>query len=238
MLLTSLCALAVLLSVSTSASAAYKVEKATFRATLSGKQTTSWTMNQSDICGTVTGSGSQTFTYHQTRPVKLVFTHYVGYDGAPWVEVQRSPSGIPVAGTASRDGKVNPNTTNPNCRGTPIGPPQAPPAPDCGTKHYSGYFAVSWYRPQDFPAAPGQPVPLVNALLFDEARPDVQFSHCPFNGPLLMQRLTPASLSDAKVFGKSKRLTLRAEIHQHRDLAEGVVADATVSWTMQLTRVG
>ena len=240
-LLTLISTVVALAAVSAPASAALKVQTARFRATLSGQQTSSWTLNQSNACGSVTGSGNQTFTYHQKRAVTLVFTHYLNHDGPPWVQVAHSTLGIPVTGTASRDGKVNNTTTNPNCRGTPIGPPQAPPAPDCGTKHYGGFFDVRWYRPQDFPSLPGDPVPLDNSFVLDEEQPQIQFLHCPFNGPLIMQRLTHALLPANKVFGSRKRLVLKASVHrvdQDERVGTGVRADTTVSWTMHLTRVG
>jgi hypothetical protein len=239
-LLTVICALSALAAVSAPASAASKVETARFRATLSGQQTSSWTLNQSNACGSITGSGKQTFTYHQKRAVTLVFTQSANHGGPPFIQVAHWTLGIPVTGTVSREGKLNNTTTNPNCRGTPIGPPQAPPAPDCGTKHYDGFFDVRWYRPQDFPSLPGEPVPLDNSFALDEEQPQIQFLHCPFNGPLIMQRLTHALLPANKVFGGGKHLALKANVHrvdQDQRVGTGVRAETTVRWTMNLTRV-
>src|SRR4051794_9820296 len=168
------------------ASAVPQVQRARFRVTLSGQQTSSWTLNRSSTCGSFTGSGDQSFSYHQSRAVTLLFTRYVHHDGMPWVEIPGSTSGIPVTGTASQHGTLVADTTNPNCVGRPIGPPQAPPASDCGTKHYAGSFDVRWYRPQDYPAAPTEPVPLDTAFFLDEEQPQLPFFHCPFNGPLIM----------------------------------------------------
>lgn len=240
-LLTAACAFAALALVATPASAVYKVEKARFSVTLSGQQTSSWTLNQTSTCGSVAGSGKQTFTYHQKKPVTLTFWHYLNHDGMPWIQLPKGTLGIPVTGSATREGKVNYTTTNPNCRGTPIGPPQAPPAPDCGTKHYDGWFDVRWYRPQDYPAAPDEPVPLDTAFFLDEEQPQIPFLHCPFNGPLIMQRLTHALLPEKRVFGTQKVIKLKANAHridQDSRVGTGVRADTTVSWKMRLTRIG
>ena len=242
-LITAISVLGALAVASVPASAAYKVQTARFRVTLSGKQTSSWTLNQSSSCGTVTGSGDQTFTYHQTRAITLAFTRYLHHpEGMPWVDLPKGMLGIPVAGTATRAGKMNSDTTNPNCRGTPIGPPQAPPQPDCGTVRYAGSFDVRWYRPQDFPSVGDEPAPLDNALRLDEERPQLPFFHCPFFGPLAIQTMTYALIPDRKLFGTAKRLILKPRL-VHRvfepgKLAPGVRAEATVGWEMHLTRLG
>jgi hypothetical protein len=240
-LLTVIAAMVALAAASPPASATYKVESARFRVTLAGQQSSNWTLNQSSICGTETGNGKQTFSYHQKHPVTIVFWHYLNHDGLPWVQVLGSTSGIPITGTASRQGTLASTTTNANCRGTPIGPPQAPPAPDCGTKKYNGSIGVSWYRPQDFPAAPGDPVPLGAAVLLDEEQPQLPFFHCPFFGHLVMQRSTNGLFPEKKVFGTGKHFVLKGKSHrvdQDQHVATGVRADTTVSWTMRLTRIG
>ena len=241
-LLTAISALGALALGAVPASAAYKVQTARFRVTLSGKQASTWTLNQSSYCGTVTGSGNQTFTYHQTRAITLAFTRYRNHpEGLPWVQLPKGMIGIPVAGTATRAGKMNSDSSNPICAGSPIGPPEAPPQPDCGTVSYAGSFDVRWYRPQDFPNMGDQPAPLDNTLLLDEERPQLPFFHCPFFGPLAIQTMTNALIPDRKLFGPAKRLVLKArEVHRVFEpgrLGPGVRADVTVGWEMHLTRL-
>ena len=245
LLFTAISALGALVVASVPASAAspYKVQTARFRVTLSGKQTSHWTLNQSSICGTVTGSGSQTFTYRPAKAITLTFTRYLNHpEGMPWVQLPKGSLGIPVAGKATRTGTMNHNTTNPNCRGTPIdGPAEPPPAPDCGTVSYKGAYDVRWYRPEDFPVAEGEPVPLGTALYMDEERPQIPFLHCPFFGPIVMQRMAIALFPEKVVFGRQKRIVLKPRpVHRSFDvgrLGSGVQADATVGWEMHLTRL-
>lgn len=235
-LITVVCAVAVCAS----AASAYTTQTARFRGTISGQQASSWTLNQTTACGSQAGSGKQTFVYHQKRAFTLTFLRYLDHDGAPFVNVVHSVLGIPVTGTTSREGSVATTETNPDCRGTVLGPPETPPAPDCGTKPYSGFFDVKWWRPQDFPSVPGDPVPLDSTLVLDEQQPVIQFQHCPYWGPQVMQRLTNVSLPASKVFGTRKHLTLKAKVHridQDTRVATGVRADTTVSWTLRLTRL-
>jgi hypothetical protein len=241
-IVTAACAVALIGAAAAPASAVIKTETARFRVTaVSGQQSSSWTLNNTTSCGTVSGSGKQTFNYHLKKPVTLEFMHYLNHNGMPWVHATNSSRGIPVTGSATREGKVASTTSNPNCRGTPIqGPAEAPPQPDCGTKHYDGFFDIRWYRPQDYPAAPDEPVPLDTAFYLDEEMPQIPFFHCPFSGPLIMQRLTHAPLPEKKVFGTQKKIVLKASAHrvdQNSRVATGVRADTTVSWKMVLLRL-
>jgi hypothetical protein len=231
---------------SAAAATPYKIKTARFHATLSGSQSSAWTINESSACGTTTGSGKQTFVYHQKHPFTLVFWAYVNHDGPPEVYLagpksKPIPSGIPVTGTASREGKLNYTSTSSACNGSPIaGPPMTPPQPDCGTIHYDGFFDPSWRRPQDFAALPGDPVPLDTTFALDEESPALQWLHCPFEGPLIMQRLTHVLLPEKTVFGPRKQLKLHDKVHridQDSRVGPGVRADTTVSWTMKLTRI-
>jgi hypothetical protein len=241
-LLTSLAAVAVLIAAG-SADAAYKITTAKFRATVSGSQSTSWTLNTSNVCGSQTGSGSQTLTYHQKKPVTLVFWDYVDHHGMPNVYVAQDKSmGIHVKGTSSQTGTVSHSTTGKCEGGHPIGPPVAPPAPDCGTRPYAGTLRVGWYRPDDFPfKQPDDPAPLGNPFSLDEELPGLQYLHCPFYGPLILNRATYALLKEKTVFGKQQRIDLKADYHhvfESPSLGDGIHADTSVNWKMRLTRIG
>src|SRR6476660_5882758 len=94
-----------LLVAAASADAAYKITTAKFRATVSGSQSTAWTLNTSSVCGSQTGSGKQTLSYHQKKPVTLVFWDYVDHHGPPNVYVAQDKSmGIAITGSSSQTG--------------------------------------------------------------------------------------------------------------------------------------
>jgi hypothetical protein len=241
-LLTALAAVGSLVG-ATSADAAYKITTAKFRATVSGSQSTSWTLNTSSICGSQSGSGKQTLSYHGTKPVTLVFWDYVDHHGPPEVYVAQDKSmGIPIKGTSSQTGTVNHSSTGKCEGGQTIGPPVAPPSPDCGTRGYAGHLRVGWYRADGFPfKQPDELAPLGSVFSLDEELPGLQYLHCPFYGPLILNRATYALLKEKTVFGKQSRIDLHDTYHhvfESPSLGDGIHADTTVQWKMRLKRIG
>jgi hypothetical protein len=239
-------AAAVLGASAASASAALPIQTARFHGTLSGSQSSSWTMNSQSTCSSVAGSGKQTFVYHQKQPFTLVFWRYKDNHAPPGVYVpgRKRSGGIAVTGTASREGKQD-YTIIGNCPSSapldPNTPYTPPPAPDCGSRHYDGVFYPNWWRPDVYPGPPDEPTPLGPVFALSDPSPMLQWVRCPFYGPLIMQGLTHAYLFDKAVFGTRKTIDLHDSVHRidrnGNRVAQGVVADTTVSFKMRLTRI-
>src|SRR3954468_12601381 len=223
------------------------IQKVRFHGTLTGSQSSAWTLNSPGPCTNVTGSGKQTFVYHQKRPFTLVFYRYKDNHAAPGVSVagpDNRPYEIAITGTASREGSLTYTPVGHCPPSAPLDPstPYTPPPPvDCGARHYDGAFYPNWWRPDVYPGPPDEPTPLGPVFALSDPVPDLQWTRCPFYGPLIMQRLTHAPLAEKAVFGTRRTINLHDSVHRidknGSRVGRDVIADTTVSWTMRLTRI-
>jgi hypothetical protein len=234
---------AALLAAPVSSTAAPHLQTVRYGATLSAGATVAWTLNQTTACGTTTGSGSQRVRLHQRGQVKLIFVRQVGGNRLLWVKVAGTPSNqIPIAGTMTRHGTVNPHP-NGRCMGSPgEGPAEPVPQPDCGEKSFRGTMDVNWSPADSYPALPGEPTPLVPQVWLEEPYSTTTFRVCPFFGPQLIFRLPHAGLAEKKVFGPhaKRKLTLHPKVDKVSSEAEtgpGVRWEAGVDWVLTLARL-
>jgi len=225
------------------AGAAPHLQSARFKATLSGTQSTAWTLNDTTSCGTETGSGSKRVRFHQQGPLTLIFSRQLGGTRLLMIKVAGTRSNsVPIAGTMTQYGVLNASPNGKCGTGRTEGTPVAPPQPDCGTKSFTGTIYVNWSPPDLYPEIPGEPAPLLPQFWVDEPLSQTDFRVCPFFGPLILFRLVHAGLSEDRVFGPKPRLKLVREVSKTEQYPEagapGVRSETTVDLTLQLTRLG
>jgi uncharacterized low-complexity protein len=235
--------LAVVLAVTGTANAAPHLQSARFKATLSGTQSTAWTLNDTTSCGTETGSGSKRVHFHQQGQLTLIFSRQLG--GTRLLEVKVAGTGsnsVPIAGTMTQYGVLNASPNGKCGTGRTEGTPVAPPQPDCGTKSFTGTIYANWSPPDLYPEIPGEPAPVLPQFWIDEPVTQTDFRVCPFFGPLILFRLVHKGLSENSVFGPKPRLKLVREVSETEQYpvagAPGVRSETTVDLTVQLTRLG
>jgi hypothetical protein len=233
----------VALAVARSADAAPHLQSARIKATVSGTQSTTWTMNNTSTCGTETGSGSKQVRFHQKGPLTLIFSRQIGGTRLLEVKVAGTPSNsVPIAGTMAQTGVLNAAPNGKCGTGRTEGPPMAPPQPDCGTKTFTGSIYVNWSPPDLYPELPGEGTPLFPQLWFDEPLTDTDFRVCPFFGPLILFRLAHTGLTEQWVFGTKPRLKLVKQVSKTEQYPEagapGVRSETKVGITVHLTRLG
>jgi hypothetical protein len=154
-----LAALVVLAAAAVPATAsAATMKQARFRVTVSGVQKTTWTYASESAdpdCPTKSnGSGSETVRFRTPKSRVLRITQFGKLPAIFQFEGQRSP--LPtttVAGSVSRNGTYDTQITG-ECRAVAQGDnesPEAPPAPDCGTKRFGAlgidlhFVGRSWF---------------------------------------------------------------------------------------------
>ena len=231
------------IAVTSSAGAAPRLQSARFKATLSGTQSTAWTLNDTTTCGTETGSGSKRVRFHQQGPLTLIFSRQLGGTRLLMIEVAGTRSNsVPIAGTMTQYGVLNASPNGKCGTGRTEGTPVAPPQPDCGTKAFTGTIYANWSPPDLYPEIPGEPAPLLPQFWVDEPLTQTDFRVCPYFGPLILFRLVHAGLSEDRVFGPKPRLKLVREVSRTEQYPEagapGVHSETTVDLTVQLTRLG
>src|SRR6476660_6689250 len=121
------------------------LESVRFRATLSGAEAVTWSLNYGTVCGTETGRGSQSIAFHQAgKSLVLVFTRQIG--GTRLLSVKRAGGNndLPISGRMTQAGTLASTPSGKCPPGRTEGPPVAPPQPDCGTKSFAGTIRASW----------------------------------------------------------------------------------------------
>jgi hypothetical protein len=240
--LVALVAVAALAAPATS-DAAPHLQSARFKATLSGTQSTTWTMNDTTSCGTETGSGSKQVRFHQQGPLTLILQRQIGGTRLLMVKVAGTRSNeVPIAGTMSQQGVLNGNPNGKCGTGRTEGTPVAPPQPDCGTQSFTGTVDVNWSPPDLYPELPGEEAPLLPQFYVEEPLSQTDFRVCPFFGPLILFRLAHTGLTEQWVFGTKPRLKLVKQVSKTEQYPEagapGVRSETTVKLTVQFTRLG
>jgi hypothetical protein len=228
------------------ADASAAIKTARFKVTVSGTQTTNWTLDNTtfDPCiqGNVrmSGSGQQSFSFKSTKPAtglaarvgkSTIFTAITG---------SRTP-GARVKGHVTRQGHVESQRLSGNGPGCGSGSPGAPPppAPDCGKRAFAGTLDLRWATPAQWPGQP--PVPLTPVLLLEGPRMgttsfSTMFKNCPPGGPDQIIPTVGSALTTKKLFGKAKHFTVRGKDTDTTD-SNGFHADTKVSWVAKFTRL-
>ena len=203
------------------AAAAYKVKHARFKVTVTGKQTTSWSVNRRDpfeTCGvTVAGAGKQTLRLATRRPAVVHALHAIDTTKNPETQAMillgplwRGTIAAPVTVDRSGTMTTTPNSSEP-CGDGNGGPPPAPVEPDCGRRRYAGYVGLTHFPAGSYPG--DDPVPVTGVLGLDGPKPGIPsqlYRNCPFSADATLLLSPRATMTARKVFGKGRRFTVRA----------------------------
>jgi hypothetical protein len=161
------------------------IESAHFLVTLTGSQTTTWSMDHTRYDGCVkgdvrtTGSGRQHFTFATSAPLKVTASRYNGS-----VSLSAGMGGIPVKGSVEHQTAIEVTQISGGesaCGGTDN--PQAPPVPDCGTRSWSGTVQPMIVKPANYYGAGLTPLTPVlsweGPSLADPVGFNSLFTYCP-----------------------------------------------------------
>lgn len=215
-----------------------------FKVTVSGSQTTKWTLDHTMYDGCVqgevrqSGSGQESLSFKSRKPA-TAFAVKVGKTTTFAVLGGGSSTGARVKGSVTRSGHVEAQQLSgngPGCGGGGGGPA---PTPDCGKRAFSGSVDMRWVTPAEWPAGP--PVPLTSVLLLEG--PQVggaglsgMFQDCPSGGPDQLIPTVGSALSSKKLFGKAKHFTIHGKDADTTD-QDGFHADTSVHWVAKFTRI-
>jgi hypothetical protein len=216
---------------------------AQFTMTVTGTQTTDWTVDHVRYDGCVdgdvrtTGAGRERLTFASRRPQRVQAIR-IGKDTA----LSAGTGGLPARGTIERRGSVSVTQLSggeSGCGGAPEG--TAPPAADCGVRSWTGKLHPTLYGPGDAPVE--NPVlQLVDVLAFSgpdlpEGRhPGEAFANCPGSDAVLHATDT-AELRPRDLFSRKRRIVVRGKERFERG-ADGHRETVTVEWRAVLKRRG
>ena len=241
---TAATAMALALCAAPSAEAARTTMKiAQFTLTVTGTQTTDWSVDHTRYDGCVdgdvrtTGAGRERLTFGTRRPVR-VDAIKIGRDAA----LNARTVGIPARGTIARQGSVSTTQLSGGesfCGGTPE--PTAPPAADCGVRSWTGTISPVLYGPGDAPVE----IPILQAVdvlaftgpdLPAGRHPGELFANCPGSDATLRATDT-AELMPRDLFSRKRRIVVRGKETVER-VEDGLTEKVAISWRAVLTRRG
>jgi hypothetical protein len=237
--------MASLVATFTAADASAAVKTARFKITVSGRQTTNWTLDNTMYDGCIqgytrqSGSGAQSFSFKSTKAATGLAAR-VGRSTVFTVITGRTTPGARVKGSVSRSGQVTSQQlsgTGPGCGSGGGGGPA--PTPDCGKRHFSGTVGLEWTTPAEWPGGP--PVPLVPVLLLQGPQMGTKsfstmYQDCPPGGPDQIIPTVNSALTAKKLFGRAKRFTIRGKDSDTTD-QNGFHSETKVSWVAKFTRI-
>src|SRR5690349_3987782 len=210
-------AAATALAAFTTATAGAAIKTARFKLTVSGSQSTNWTLDNTTYDGCIqgnvrmSGSGSQSFNFKSTKPATGLAAR-VGKSTVFTVVTGTTTPGARVKGSVTRSGHVTSQQlsgTGPGCGGGGGG--GQPPAPDCGKRTFAGTMGFNWATPSQWPGEP--PVPLTPVLLLEGPQMGAKsfstmYKNCPPGGPDQVIPTVGSALPAKKLFGRAKRFTI------------------------------
>lgn len=216
---------------------------ASFDISVSGTQTTRWSVDRTAYDGCVdgdlqtVGSGTQHVTFRSSRRVRF---EALKVDGDTIVNA--GIGGIPVRGTVEQQGGMRVTQLSGGesfCGGTET--PMAPPAPDCGRRSWRGTIQPIVLTPAEYPTAPAGRAPRTRVLGLTGPHLDGDqsfsglYANCPGAEGLLIA--TPNSAFPAqRVFSRrTERLVIRGSEAQ-TDHEDGHSRTVTVRWRAVLVR--
>lgn len=243
-LLAALAAATAIAAFTTAEAGAATPKLAHFKVTVSGTQTTKWTLDNTMYDGCVqgevrqTGSGQQSMSFKSRKPA-TAFAVKIGKTSTFAVLGGGSTPGARVKGTVTRSGHTESQQlsgTGPGCGGGGGGPA---PTPDCGKRAFNGTVDMNWVTPAEWPAGP--PVPLTSVLLLEGPQLAGKslselFQDCPSGGPDQIIPTVGSALSSKKLFGKAKHFTVKGKDTDTTD-ENGFHADTSVHWVAKFTRL-
>ena len=225
------------------AQAAPAFKAARFKVAVSGTQTSNWTLDNTtyDDCvqGDIrqTGAGRQSFSFKSPKRATLMA---IKIGDSVTISGTRLP-GARVNGTVSRSGQITTEQIGGIETGCGDGGGTPPPPPDCGTKPFRARVDLEWSTPDQYPGEP--PVPLVPVLLLEgpffptgSSGFSSLFQNCVGGGPDQLIPTPNGSLPAKKLFGKTKRFTVRGKDTQTTD-SDGYHVETDVKWVAKFTRI-
>ena len=235
-------ATALLAGFTAAAEARTPFKAARFYVTVSGTQTSNWTLDNTtyDYCvqGDIrqTGAGRQSFTFKNPKRATLMA---IKLGKSVTISGTRLP-GVRVNGSLSRSGQITTEQLGGSESGCGDGGGTPPPPPDCGTKPFRARVDLEWSTPDQYPG--DAPVPLVPVLLLEgpffptgsSGFSDL-FQNCVGGGPDQLIPTPNGSLPLKKLFGKAKRFTVRGKDTQTTD-SDGYHVETAVNWVAKFTR--
>jgi len=237
-------AAATALAAFTAANASAAVRTARFKITVSGSQSTKWTLDNTTFDGCIqgyvrqSGSGAQSFSFKSTKPATGLAAR-VGKTTTFTAITGNATPGARVRGSVTRSGQVTSQQlsgTGPGCGNG--GPQSSAPAPDCGKRAFSGTLGLEWTTPAEWPGEP--PVPLVPVLLLQGPQMgatsfSTMFKNCPSAGQDGIIPTVNSALAAKKLFGRAKRFTIRGKDTDTTD-QNGFHSETSVHWVARVTR--
>jgi hypothetical protein len=218
------------------ATAAPKIQQATFDVQVEGTQSVTWSskhVSQFDCDVNIDGSGTET-TRFKSKKVRYKLSRYGGLD-----PIFIGPKGdIPLKGRITRNGSVKTWGGQVCSHGDGTGG-QAPTAPDCGTKTATGRVELRY-------ASKAKNLLMLGRAGSNDKDP---FANCPWGGVSWPRLLTYSGTQDTvKDVGQKVPVNdlLDPAFGQHIVIGRGTykeswpetTATTKVRWELKLTRVG
>jgi hypothetical protein len=214
-------------------------QQATFKVSVKGVQTTTWSENHQssgDLCDvTQTGSGSERVVF-SSRPVVIKALRIMSAGSIFFVR-GRKPATLPGRGHVTRNGTLNRGPIDPRCAvGDGGDGTAAPPPSDCGRKRITSLTLMLGYDP-----ANRRRINVFNDS--GQAAPD--FEQCPVMGDSWTTILrrddahgTPGEeLPAVDLFDRSQGKILVLGKGLVRRTAMDVTSTTRIEWTLTLTRL-
>ena len=219
------------------------MKMARFSLTVTGAQTNDWSLEHVRYDGCVDGdvlskgSGRERLTFKTRRPVRLEAIG-IGREAV----LTAGNGGIPVRGAIERQGEFHTAQLSggeSGCGGTED--PTYPPAPDCGTRPWSGTVDPVLYGPGDAPVA--DPVLQLRYVLgftgpdLPEGRhPGELFANCP-GADATLRATETAELTPRRLFSRKRRIVVTGRETVESD-EDGHRERVTIAWRAVLKRRG
>jgi hypothetical protein len=219
-----------------------KNREATFRVSVQGVQTTTWSENHQStgtLCDSSShGSGSERIVF-SSRPVVIKAWQFMGAGRVVFTRGTK-PATLPGRGSVTRNGKLERSDVDPRCAvgdGDGDGT-TAPPASDCGRKVIGSLPLMLGWDPSN-----SKRIMVVN----DSSKSGPPFENCPVSGDAWTTLLrwddkkgtAGEELPAADLFDKrqGKMLVLGKGTVKRSDSSRGSASTTRVQWTLTLTRL-
>lgn len=206
--------------------------EARFSAEVEGLATTTWTTNRAEPgpCGaTWAGHGAERFTFSTRRPVSVLAASSGGADPLLTFGPAGRATTLPVEGRVRRQGLLDVTPNPGECAGGGGEIPIEPLVPvDCGTKRFTGRFALRYAR---------------GAVSLSGQSASARYRNCPASGvtfpnvaSLRNGRLLAVAWPKREVFDAAQKRVILMGGGRVTSNVGGTRAVSTVKWTVTLDR--
>lgn len=233
------------LAATTAAAAVPGMQLAHYEVTLSGSQTTTWSLDHTAFDGCVqgdirtTGSGRQHVTFATSAPARVTAMQV---DDTVMLTANGS-AGVPLKGTV--DQRTSTQTEQlgggeSECGG--VDGVTAPPAPDCGTRDWAGTVQPLILAPDDYPTAELVP-PLTSVLHWDGPSIDgmtgfdALYGNCPTIVGSTIAPTPNSSVLERIRFTSPTAFVVRGS-GTTQGTENGLTQEVAVSWTARFVPAG